>query len=125
LARGGKRHRPYYRIVVADSRAPRDGKFIERIGSYDPLLTENKVSVDVERATYWLGVGAKPSERVSKLLALQGMEHKQIVKPQPAAAEPARPAKGKRKAATGPAAAPAAEAKAEAKAGGGEESASS
>ena len=106
LARGGRRNRPFYRIVVADSRAPRDGKFIERIGSYDPLLTENKATVDVERARHWLDVGAKPSERVSKLLALQGVEHKLVivrqypaVKPdatEPAAAEKAgKGAKGK------------------------------
>jgi small subunit ribosomal protein S16 len=102
LARGGKKHRPFYRIVVADSRAPRDGKFIERIGSYDPLLQENKVSLDVERATHWLNVGALPSERVSKLLALQGVEHKLVVvyTAKAAPAEPAAPAKakGKRKA---------------------------
>jgi small subunit ribosomal protein S16 len=79
LARGGKKKRPYYRIVVADSRASRDGKFIERIGSYDPLLAENKVTLNVERATYWLNVGAQPSERVSKLLALQGVQHKLVV----------------------------------------------
>lgn len=103
LARGGKRHRPFYRIVVSDSRSPRDGKFIERIGSYDPLLAENKVSVDVERAMHWLNVGARPSDRVSKLLALQGVEHKLVVLPKakPAAAEAEKekaPAKGKGKA---------------------------
>ncbi len=76
MARGGKRHRPYYRIVVADKRASRDGKFVERLGSYDPLLTENKATFDLERAKYWLGVGALPSERVRKLLALHGVEAK-------------------------------------------------
>ena len=91
LARGGKKKHPYYRIVVADSRAPRDGKFIERIGSYDPLLRENKATVDPERARYWLGVGARPSQRVSKLLALQGVQHKLIVLPRPQSA-PAGPA---------------------------------
>jgi small subunit ribosomal protein S16 len=85
LARGGKRHRPYYRIVVAESRSPRDGKFIERIGSYDPLLKENKVTLDVERAKHWLNMGAKPSERVSKLLTLQGVEHALVIVPRPAA----------------------------------------
>jgi small subunit ribosomal protein S16 len=101
LARGGKRHRPFYRIVVADSRSPRDGKFIERIGSYDPLRQENKATVDVERATHWLNVGAKPSERVGKLLALSGIQHKLVVvhaAPAPAApAEEAVPVKGKAK----------------------------
>jgi small subunit ribosomal protein S16 len=106
LARGGKRHRPYYRIVVADSRRARDGKFIERIGSYDPLLSDNKVTLDAERAKHWLNVGAKPSHTVSKLLALQGVEHKLVVTrvaaPATAAAEPAAAAakpKGKAKAA--------------------------
>ena len=106
LARGGKRHRPFYRIVVADSRAPRDGKFIERIGSYDPLLSDNKVQVDTERAKHWLYVGAKPSLTVSKLLALQGVQHKLVVTrvaaPAAPSAEPAAAAakpKGKAKAA--------------------------
>ncbi|HKI97637.1 MAG TPA: 30S ribosomal protein S16 [bacterium] len=111
LARGGKAHRPFYRIVVADSRAPRDGKFIERIGSYDPLLAENKVKLDVERVTHWLNMGAKPSERVSKLLALQGVEHRLVDvwkpgTPTEAAAEPK--GKGKAKAAAPAEAEPAA-----------------
>lgn len=94
LARGGRKKRPYFRIVVADSRAPRDGRFIERIGSYDPLLAENKVTVNEERARHWLDVGAQPSHRVSRLLALQGMEHKLIVLPVPKAQqEPAKAAK--------------------------------
>lgn len=88
LARGGKTHRPFYRIVVADSRAPRDGKFIERVGSYDPLLSENKVTLNVERVTHWLDVGAQPSERVAKLLVLQGLQHKAL------AGASAAPAKG-------------------------------
>ena len=76
MARGGKRHRPYYRIVVADKRASRDGKFVERLGSYDPLLPDNKATFDLERAKHWLGVGALPSERVRKLLAVYGVEAK-------------------------------------------------
>ena len=75
LARGGKKKQPFYRIVVADSHSPRDGRFIERIGSYDPLLGENKCTFDLDRVNHWLSVGARPSERVSKLLALQGVEH--------------------------------------------------
>jgi small subunit ribosomal protein S16 len=102
LARGGKRHRPFYRIVVTDSRSPRDGKFIERIGSYDPLLSENKATVDLERARHWLNVGARPSDRVGKLLALQGVEHKLVrvnpaPAPAPAPAEEAAAPKGKPK----------------------------
>ena len=82
LARAGKKKRPFYRIVVAESRASRDGRFIERVGSYDPLLPENKcTALVVERVNYWLGVGAVPSERVSKLLAQQGIQHKMLVLP--------------------------------------------
>ena len=76
MARGGKKKRPHYRIVVADKRAARDGKFIERLGSYDPQLAENKCKLDLERAKYWLSQGAQPSDRVRKLLALQGVECK-------------------------------------------------
>ena len=79
LARGGKKKQPFYRIVVADSRAPRDGRYIERLGSYDPQLAENKCThLDVERVKHWLDVGAQPSSRVSKLLAKQGIEHKML-----------------------------------------------
>lgn len=88
MARGGKAHRPYYRIVVAEKRAPRDGKFVERLGSYDPLLKENKATIDLERAKYWLGTGALPSERVRKLLALSGVD----VKPPKHATGPGKPA---------------------------------
>ena len=108
LARGGKKKAPFYRIVVADGRAPRDGKFIERIGSYDPQLSENKVILDLERARHWLDVGAQPSDRVAKLFTLQGIEHKLVVikkypdpppkaeKPKTEAkAEPAKPAEAK------------------------------
>ena len=108
LARGGKKKAPFYRIVVADGRAPRDGKFIERIGSYDPQLSENKVILDLERARHWLDVGAQPSDRVAKLFTLQGIEHKLVVikkypDPPPKAekpnaeakAEPAKPADAK------------------------------
>jgi small subunit ribosomal protein S16 len=110
MARGGKRHRPFYRIVVADKRASRDGKFVERLGSYDPLLAENKVKLDVERAKYWLGTGALPSERVRKLLALQGVEAKAPKhskgpgKPPP---RPNRKPRGKVAAGAAPAATPA------------------
>ena len=67
LARGGTKKRPYYRIVVADSRAPRDGRFIEKIGTYNPLIKagdENRVAIDTERAEYWLSQGAVPTDRV-------------------------------------------------------------
>jgi len=63
LARHGRKKRPFYRLVVADSRSPRDGKFIEMIGSYNPLTDPAEVKVDEERAIYWLKVGAQPSIR--------------------------------------------------------------
>lgn len=71
LARAGAKKRPFYRIVVADIRAPRDGKFIEKLGTYNPLLSKedpNRVSLNAERVTHWLGQGATPSERVEAFL---------------------------------------------------------
>lgn len=76
LARGGAKKRPIYRIVVADSRFPRDGRFIERLGQYNPLLpkdNENRVILDSERAAHWLGQGAKPSDRVARFLDAAGL----------------------------------------------------
>lgn len=76
MARGGSKKRPYYKIVIADIRAPRDGKFIERIGSYNPLLAkddEKRVVLDVDRAKHWLSVGAQPSDRVSRFLDAAGL----------------------------------------------------
>jgi len=76
LSRGGAKKRPFYRIVVADSRAPRDGRFIEKLGTYNPMLNnddENRVTLKKERIEYWLGVGAKPSTRVHRFLANVGM----------------------------------------------------
>lgn len=74
LARGGAKKAPYYRIVVADVRSRRDGRFIERIGSYNPMVTENRFSIDAERAKYWLSVGAQPTDRVRKLMKLAEIE---------------------------------------------------
>eukprot|EP00658_Telonema_sp_P-2_P058848 TRINITY_DN47447_c0_g1_i1.p1 TRINITY_DN47447_c0_g1~~TRINITY_DN47447_c0_g1_i1.p1 ORF type:complete len:119 (+),score=8.84 TRINITY_DN47447_c0_g1_i1:285-641(+) len=76
LARGGAKKRPYYRIVVADTRARRDGKFIEKIGHYNPMLEkddENRVSFDAERVKHWLGEGAKPSDRIARFLEAAGI----------------------------------------------------
>lgn len=76
LARGGAKKRPFYSIVVADSRNPRDGRFIEKIGTYNPLLKkddENRVQYNEDRAKYWLGVGAKPSDRVARFFSLNGL----------------------------------------------------
>ncbi len=75
MARGGAKKRPYYRIVVADSRSPRDGRFLERIGSYNPLLPADhadRVKIDLEKAKEWLGKGATPYDRIARLLAAAG-----------------------------------------------------
>lgn len=68
LRRMGAKKNPYYRIIVADSHSPRDGRFIEEIGTYDPLTAPAAVKVDAERAKYWLGCGAQPTETVRALL---------------------------------------------------------
>jgi small subunit ribosomal protein S16 len=76
LARGGKKKNPYYKIVAADVRSPRDGRYIKQIGTYNPLLEKNDpnwVNIDLEAAKYWLSVGAKPTERVSKLFTQKGV----------------------------------------------------
>lgn len=76
LARGGAKKRPYYSIVVADSHSPRDGRFIEKVGSYNPLLKKddpNRVVLKAERIQEWLGKGAQPTERVQRELAKQGI----------------------------------------------------
>lgn len=75
LARGGSKKRPFYRIVAADSRMPRDGRFIEKLGTYNPLLpkdSEERVKMDMERVQYWLGEGAKPTDRVARMLEAAG-----------------------------------------------------
>jgi small subunit ribosomal protein S16 len=72
LMRVGKKKQPSYRVVVADSRSPRDGRIIEAIGHYQPRLEPSGVSIDNERAVYWLEQGAQPSEQVKKLLELTG-----------------------------------------------------
>jgi small subunit ribosomal protein S16 len=75
LARGGTKKRPFYRIVIADSRSPRDGRFIEKIGTYNPMLERDaqRIVLDVERAKHWLGHGATPTDRVALFLAEAGL----------------------------------------------------
>lgn len=71
LSRGGTKKRPYYKIVVADSRSPRDGRFIERVGHYNPLLPKDsadRININEERIKHWLGHGAKPTDRVARFL---------------------------------------------------------
>ncbi len=79
LARGGSKKRPFYRIVAADSRMPRDGRFIEKLGTYNPLLakdSEDRVKMDVERIKYWLDQGATPTDRVARMLEAAGVSEK-------------------------------------------------
>jgi small subunit ribosomal protein S16 len=79
LARGGAKKRPYYRIVVANSRSPRDGAFIEKIGAYNPLLAKDdpkRVVLDTERAKHWLSVGAQPTDRVARFLDAAGVKER-------------------------------------------------
>ncbi|KPP88400.1 MAG: ribosomal protein S16 [Rhodobacteraceae bacterium HLUCCO07] len=76
LARGGSKKRPFYRIVAADSRMPRDGRFIEKLGTYNPLLpkdSEDRVKMDMERVQYWLDQGAQTTDRVSRFLEAAGV----------------------------------------------------
>jgi small subunit ribosomal protein S16 len=76
LARGGANKRPFYRIVIADSRAPRDGNFIEKIGTYNPMLPrdrEDRVVFDEERVKYWLEKGVQPTDRVMRFLDAAGL----------------------------------------------------
>ena len=76
LARAGTKKRPYYRVVIAESRMPRDGRFIERVGSYDPMLpheSPERVKLDLERIKHWLGHGAQPTDRVTLFLARAGL----------------------------------------------------
>ncbi len=75
LARGGSKKRPFYAIVAADSRMPRDGRFIEKLGTYNPMLpkdSEERVKMNMERIQYWLGEGAQPTDRISRMLEAAG-----------------------------------------------------
>ena len=79
LARGGSKKRPFYAIVAADSRMPRDGRFIEKLGTYNPLLpkdSEERVKMDMERVQYWLGQGAQPTDRIARMLEAAGVREK-------------------------------------------------
>ena len=79
LSRGGAKKRPYYRIVVSDARSPRDGRFIEKIGVYNPLLAKDdakRVVLDTERAKHWVSVGAQPTDRVARFLDVAGVKER-------------------------------------------------
>ena len=92
LSRGGAKKRPFYRVVVADSRAPRDGRFIERLGTYDPLLPKDageRVKLNVERIQHWLQVGAQPTDRVLRFLDAAGLA-KRPARSNPKKGEPSK-----------------------------------
>ena len=127
LARAGSKKRPYYHVVIADVRSPRDGRFIERIGSYNPMLAKDhpdRIVLNTERAKHWLSVGATPSDRVTRFLAAaalgparrvpkQTKKHLPGQKAQERAAEAEEAKKAAEEAAAAEAAAPAEEAPAE------------
>ncbi|MDT9012736.1 MAG: ribosomal protein [Pseudomonadota bacterium] len=95
LSRGGSKKRPYYKIVVANSRAPRDGKFLEQVGTYNPLLAKddaNRVRLVEDRVKYWIGVGAQPTDRVARLLDKAGIKERAPTN-NPKKAEPGQKAK--------------------------------
>jgi small subunit ribosomal protein S16 len=96
LSRGGAKKRPYYRLVIADSRSPRDGRYIERVGIYDPMLPKDsadRVKLNEERIKYWLGVGALPSDRVERFLAAANLVGERAIPQQTTKAEPGEKAK--------------------------------
>ena len=122
LARGGSKKRPFYSIVAADSRMPRDGRFIEKLGTYNPLLpkdSEERVKMNMERIQYWLSEGAQPTDRISRMLEAAGvLDKKERNNPkkdtpgkaaQARAEEKAEKAKAAEEAANAPAEEPAAE----------------
>jgi small subunit ribosomal protein S16 len=95
LARAGAKKRPYFRIVIADERAPRDGRFIEKVGTYSPMLKSDdpqRVTLDVERIQHWLGRGAQPTDRVLRFLDQAGLA-KREARNNPKKAEPGTKAK--------------------------------
>ena len=120
LSRGGAKKRPFYKIVVAEALSPRDGKFIERLGSYNPMVAKDhaeRLVLDIERAKYWISKGAQPTLRVAKMLSSDGLGKAPVIRDQPIKSAPGkkrleREAEAAEKLAA-PAEAPAAEAPAE------------
>ena len=91
LARGGSKKRPYYRIVVAEATAPRDGRYIEKVGTYNPMLAkddENRVRLIEDRIKYWMGVGAQPTDRISRFLEAAGLVSDKKVRNNPNKGKP-------------------------------------
>ncbi|RZP26318.1 MAG: 30S ribosomal protein S16 [Alphaproteobacteria bacterium] len=93
LSRGGAKKKPFYRIVVAETTSPRDGKFVEKIGSYNPMVdhdNKERLVIDGERVKYWISKGAKPTLRVSKLISKDGLVDKPIINEQPKKSAPGK-----------------------------------
>ncbi|MEX0503351.1 30S ribosomal protein S16 [Alphaproteobacteria bacterium LSUCC0719] len=114
LARGGAKKRPFYRIVVAEASAPRDGRYVERVGTYNPMVPKDhndRVTLDAERIAHWLGQGAQPTERVHKMLAAAGLAAAPVIRDQPKKSAPGKK-RAEREAEAAEAAAAAAEAEA-------------
>ena len=104
LARAGAKKRPYYHIVVADSRSPRDGRFIEKLGSYNPMLPADhaeRIRLQNERISHWLGEGALPTDRVAKFLGHAGLAPMPVYHEQPVQSAPKKKAQERAKAAAG------------------------
>lgn len=99
LTRAGSKKVPFYRVVAADSRSPRDGRFIEQLGVYDPLRDPAEFRVDEQRLTHWLSVGALPSQTVGELIRVKVRAAQSAVAPAPAAAKPAKSPKAAKPAA--------------------------
>ena len=94
LSRGGSKKRPFYRIIIADARSPRDGRFIEKVGTYKPMLAKDaadRIVLETERLTHWLSVGAQPTDRVARFLDAAGLM-KRSPKSNPQKAEPGKKA---------------------------------
>ncbi len=102
LTRGGTKKRPFYSVVVADSRSPRDGRFIEKLGTYNPMLDKghaDRIVLKAERIKHWMGVGALPSDRVQRFLADAGLGEKPAIRETPKKSAPKAKAQERAKAA--------------------------
>ena len=116
LARGGAKKRPFYRIVIAEASAPRDGRYVERVGTYNPMVPKDhdqRLTLKNERIAYWLGQGAQPTERVQKMLASAGLMAAPEIREQPKKSAPGKKRTEREEAAAEAEAAAAAEAPAE------------
>lgn len=102
LTRGGAKKRPFYRIVIAESSSPRDGRFIEKVGTYNPMVPrehEQRLTIDEERVKHWLSVGATPTDRVARFLGDKGLIAKQAQRETPTKSAPKKKAQERAKAA--------------------------